>query len=92
MPQPPLWPPGFTALPATQTVTRVLAEAGARPWERDSIDARILAEARAGKGRIIDSESEVGGYPNVQLTKRAFNPDAWNLHDMTPRDAKQMAQ
>ncbi|WBY09359.1 hypothetical protein PIB19_08635 [Sphingomonas sp. 7/4-4] len=42
----------------------MLAEAGARPWDRDAVDKRIVAEVRSGKGRVIDDEREVGGYPD----------------------------
>lgn len=37
---------------------------GARPWDRDDIDIRIISEIRAGTNRIIDSEQDVGGYPS----------------------------
>ncbi|WP_018996659.1 hypothetical protein [Hirschia maritima] len=36
---------------------------GARPWDRDLIDIRILKEASSRTGSIIDSQTEVGGYP-----------------------------
>jgi len=65
----PFWPEGFTALPAAQAAERVLANAGARPWDRDAIDARIIAGVRAKNGRIIDSQEEVGGYPKPALTR-----------------------
>lgn len=58
---PPSWPAGLTARLADQVVAAVLANAGARPWERDAIDRRLIEEARTGGGRIIDFESEVGG-------------------------------
>lgn len=57
------WPPGLVAVPAAGVEAAVLAAAGARPWDRDAIDRRIVAEVRARGGRIIDSEREVGGYP-----------------------------
>ena len=41
----------------------LFSSVGARPWERDAIDARILNDALTGTGRIIDSQDEVGGYP-----------------------------
>ena len=59
---PPLWPAGFTALPAAQVTATVLADVGARPWDRDAVDRRLVEEARTGGGKIIDSENEVGGY------------------------------
>ncbi len=60
---PMLWPPNLTARPAAGTAEWVLANAGARPWDRDAIDRRLIAEVRAGGGKIIDFESEVGGLP-----------------------------
>ncbi|MDQ7989179.1 MAG: hypothetical protein REI09_06030 [Candidatus Dactylopiibacterium sp.] len=59
----PLWPAGFVARGVEGVREAVLAQAGARPSERDAVDARIVASVRAGSGRIIDSQDEVGGYP-----------------------------
>jgi len=61
VPTPPSWPEGLQARPAEETVAWVLANAGARPWDRDAVDRRLLEEARTGGGKIIDFESEVGG-------------------------------
>ncbi|MCX6954689.1 MAG: pectate lyase [Verrucomicrobia bacterium] len=58
---PPLWPPRLKARPAAETQVWVLAEAGARPWDRDPTDRRLVDEVRTGRGKIIDFESEVGG-------------------------------
>jgi hypothetical protein len=58
---PPFWPPRLEAKAARDTPAWVLANAGARPWERDAIDLRLVDEARTGRGRIIHFESEVGG-------------------------------
>jgi hypothetical protein len=62
-PRPPFWPEHFKARPAREVEAWVLAEAGARPWDRDAVDRRIVAEVRTGAGRVIDDEREVGGYP-----------------------------
>jgi hypothetical protein len=59
--QPAAWPSGLQARPATEIMDWVLASAGARPWDRDAIDRRLIEEVRAGRGKIIDFESEVGG-------------------------------
>lgn len=48
-----------------QARAAVLAGAGARPRDRDAIDARILADVERGTGRIIDSPTEVGGLPET---------------------------
>ncbi len=60
---PPSWPADLEARPATDVAAWVLANAGARPWDRDAVDRRLLEETRTGGGRIIDFESEVGGLP-----------------------------
>lgn len=57
----PLWPPGLKARPAGEVVAWVLVNAGARPWDRDAVDRRLVEEAGTGKGKIINFESEVGG-------------------------------
>jgi hypothetical protein len=59
------WPPGLTALPASNVEAWVLGNAGARPWDRDAHDRRIVSDAAEGLGRIIDSEQDVGGYPSA---------------------------
>ena len=71
--------------PSAEVQDAVIREAGARPWDRDPHDARIVADVIEGRGRIIDSEQDVGGYPVVTPTRKAFDPAQWNLADMTPR-------
>ena len=61
------------------------AAAGARPWDRDEVDARLLRELAAGRGQLIDSELEAGGYARQAPSLRAFDPQDWNLEDMSPR-------
>lgn len=50
--EPPLWPPGLTALPANEVTSWVLANVGARPWDRDAIDQRFVRETETGGGQI----------------------------------------
>lgn len=86
VPRPPVWWEGLTPIPAVDVQRSVLSNAGARPWDRDMRDVLIIAEVAEGRGEIIDHERQVGGYPTVgEPTRKAFNPDDWNLHDMTPR-------
>lgn len=82
---PVFWPEGLVALPAAQVEESVFAQAGARPWDRDAVDERIVCETRARTGRIIDSEQEVGGYPTARETRQAFDPAAWDLGTMERR-------
>jgi pectate lyase len=77
-------PFGVSVLPSALVQDTVLAQAGARPWDRDDIDRRILADAAEGRGKIIDSENEVGGYPVHKETHQAFVPADWDLDSMEP--------
>ena len=61
----------------------LLKNAGARPWNRDEVDLRIVQEIKEGKNRIIDSEQEVGSYPKMESTFQSFNPEDWNLENLT---------
>ncbi len=50
--------------PASLGCKSVLQSAGAS-WARDSVDMRIVADVKNHTGRIIDSQSEVGGWPDL---------------------------
>jgi hypothetical protein len=78
-------PAGLKIVPAAGLEADLLTTVGARPWDRDAHDVRILADVAEGRGKIIDSESEVGGYPVQKPTYRAFVPDDWDLATMEPR-------
>jgi len=81
------WPEGLVAMPAIQVETHVLTQAGARPWDRDVEDVRVLADVAEGRGEIIDHEDEVGGYPQFAPTQRVFDPAQWDLDTMRPKNA-----
>jgi len=80
---PPL-PFGVGLLPSTQVQDAVIASAGATPWNRDPIDRRIVADVVEGRGQIIDSQDQVGGYPQYPMTRRPFVESEWNLDTMEP--------
>src|SRR6185503_12007381 len=71
---------------------RILEGAGA--WPRDPADARVVASVRARSGRHIDSQEDVGGWPEL-ATRRAEPdrdadgmPDAWErAHGFDPARA-----
>lgn len=83
-PDAPALPPGVRLLPASEVQDAVIAQAGARPWDRDDVDRRILANVIEGRGRIIDSEVEVGGYPQQAPTRQPFIEADWDLATMEP--------
>ncbi len=68
--QKPSWPEGLEALPSGQVIDHIVAHVGARPKDRDAVDQRILRDLQQRTGRIIDSQDEVGGYPNPPPTHR----------------------
>lgn len=83
------------AAPATETpdqaLDTVLAQAGAGP--RDPVDRRIIEGVRARTGRIIDSQTQVGGWPALAPgapwtdTDADGMPDDWErTHRLNPGD------
>jgi pectate lyase len=78
----PTWPPGLTAMPAADVAEFIRENVGARPWDRDAIDTRIVEQALSGQGAIIDSEQAVGGYPNHAPTSAPFVEADWDLRYM----------
>jgi len=78
----PVWPDNFRPLPADKVVDHIVNHAGARPQNRDDVDRRIIREFQQRKGRIIDSQEEVGGYPKVKMKRHELtvpkeNMEAW---------------
>lgn len=71
--EPPIWLEGLKPIPAAETLEHVIRHAGARPKDRDAIDRRIIADLQARRGRIIDSQEEVGGYPAYAPTRRPLD-------------------
>ena len=80
--------------PARVAFERVLTEGGASRPIRDGVDERIVTEVRQGAGRIINSQDEVGGYPELPEiawpeeydTDNDGMADAWELrHGLSPK-------
>ena len=82
------WPSGLVAMPASEVETWVYQTVGARPWDRDAHDTRVLNDWKNRTGRIIDSELDVGGYPPNIVNTRKFDASLWNLDSMTPRSVQ----
>jgi len=76
---PPIWVSGYSPRPSFEAKDYVLQNVGARPWDRDSVDDRIINDVINGTGSIIDSQSEVGSWPNLAQNHRSLtipaNPD-----------------
>ena len=77
-----------------QAYEAVLEGVGATVPVRDAVDARIIADVRNRTGKIIDSQEQVGGWPQYRSgtpPPDADNdgvPDVWETaHGMNPRDA-----
>jgi hypothetical protein len=66
-------PEAFQPMDAYENIGLVLTHAGARPGERSAEDARIVQSLIDGTGSIIDSQDEVGGYPEYDSTARAID-------------------
>lgn len=89
---PPTWWQGLDVLPVREVETHVLWRAGARPWDRDADDLRVLFFVAEGRGEIIDNEKQVGGYPKFAPTRAAFVEADWNLDTMEPRSGRYPGQ
>jgi hypothetical protein len=80
---PPVTLSDYTPMPSSAVYDVVLAQAGARPTDRDAVDNRIVSEVQNRTGSVIETENEVGGYPTLAVNTRALTiPDS--PHDVTP--------
>ena len=70
-------------LRAADVQDAVIRNAGARPWDRDPIDARIVADTIEGRGEIIDNQAQVGGYPQYKETRAGVQGEGMGsaVHD-----------
>jgi len=83
--------PQFGAV--TEAYDFVLRNAGAILPKRDDVDKRIIQDVINGTGRIIDSQDEVGGWPELKSKKPPEDtdhdgmPDEWELnHGLNPHN------
>lgn len=86
------WPSGLNVLDARDVETHLLLNAGARPWDRDQHDIRVLSFIAEGRGAIIDDEREVGGYPAAAETRAPFIEADWVLDTMEPKSGRYPGQ
>ena len=95
------WTDGMTALKNEQTAEAayetVLTKAGCS-LHRDALDTRIVNDVRNGTGKLINTQSEAGGWPELQAEDKPNDtdydgiPDEWEtefgLNPNDPLDAK----
>ncbi|HVU31796.1 MAG TPA: hypothetical protein VHE61_00080 [Opitutaceae bacterium] len=81
-------------VPATEALEEVLATVGASRPTRDAVDARLVENVRNRTGKIIDSQTQVGGWPKLESGAAPEDsdhdgmPDAWETaHGLNPHDA-----
>ncbi len=89
-------PSGISVQPAVVARELVLRYAGAVLPKRDAVDERIVRSVREGKGKVIDSQDEAGGWPEYAGGAAPADsdgdgiPDAWEakrgLNPANPRD------
>ncbi|MET0893141.1 MAG: hypothetical protein ABWY01_06190 [Pseudoxanthomonas sp.] len=89
---PPVLPFGVVLMGSSQVQDSVIEQAGARPWDRDLVDRRIVADVIEGRGEIIDSQEQVGGYPSYAETRKPFVAADWDLDTMEPRKPYQRGE
>ncbi|MCD4791920.1 MAG: T9SS type A sorting domain-containing protein [Bacteroidales bacterium] len=83
---PPLWPEGYIVMSAEDARTYVLANAGARPADRDIVDTRAVNQVEnelCADGCIIESQDDVGGFPNLAENTRILTIPT-NPHEIQP--------
>ena len=85
--------PPVKTVAAKDALELVLATVGASLPVRDAVDARLVNHVRTRTGKLIDSQAEVGGWPELKSgplpvdTDNDGIPDAWETsHGLNPQD------
>jgi len=90
--KPPSWPEGLAVGPVLELETHLMANVGARPWDRDHDDLRVLFFIPEGRGEIINDEKDVSAYPRQKETRAPFVDADWDLATMEPRTGRYPGQ
>ncbi len=87
-------PSGINFSTAQEAYTSVLANSGALAPFRDTVDQRVVNDVVRRLGGVINSQNEVGAWPDIvgleypQDTDNDGIPDDWELeHGIDPQDA-----
>lgn len=85
--------PEVTTQTAAEARRLVLENAGATRPKRDAVDARVVDAVGTGGGSIINSQKDVGGWPDYPAASGPADgdgdgmPDAWEYaHGLNPAD------
>ncbi|MEA3401963.1 MAG: pectate lyase [Armatimonadota bacterium] len=73
--------PAVITRDAQAAFERVMADVGATLPARDAVDARVIEAVRSGGGRIIDSQTEVGGWPEYDSGEPPDDADSDGMVD-----------
>jgi hypothetical protein len=91
--------PPVKTVSAKDALELVLASVGASLPVRDAVDARLVNHVRTKAGKMINSQTEVGGWPDLKSgplpadTDNDGMPDAWETaRNLNPRDASDAAK
>jgi pectate lyase len=87
--------PTVKSTTAREAFDDVLKHAGATRPKRDAVDARVVDSVRRGTGGLIDSQTQVGGWPALASAPARVDsdsdgiPDEWeSSHRLDPHDAR----
>jgi formylglycine-generating enzyme required for sulfatase activity len=67
--------------PASVAFDRVLKEAGATRPRRDRIDCQLMEDVRNGTGKIIDTQEDLGGWPELRSEAAELDQDEDGMPD-----------
>ncbi len=94
-------PEALQTTSAEVAYAEVLEKAGATAPKQDAVDGRLKKEVEQGKGRFVNNEAEVGGYPVEEIHRdktedadRDGLPDSWeeanHLDPTNPEDSMEI--
>jgi len=85
--------PHLDAESATEALASVLASTGASRPVRDAVDNRLIQDVRNRTGSLINSQKEVGGWPDYPSPDPPTDsdadgmPDTWeSANELNPQD------
>ncbi len=74
--------PAISATSAEEAFEEVLEHVGAVLPKRDAVDARLVEHVRSGGGRMIDSQKDVGGWPEYGSAAAPVDSDGDGMPDV----------